>query len=451
MVHMTTDLTQGKISHHIRTLAIPASIGMVFNTLYNVVDTFYSGKIGTDSMAGLAVSFPIFFLIIALSMGIGGGATALSSIAIGEKDYKTLHALIKNSLYLGLIVAIIIIIAAPTIGDTLFRISGATGNTLTEGSNYMDTLFYGSLFFILNFIFNGILSAQGDTKSYRNALIVGFFLNLILDPMFIYGWFFFPKLGTVGIALATVIVQVLTSSYLLYRVYKSPLFDFELFKSSSYSNQVIKDLLKQGVPTSLNMATIALGVFIVNFFVLRFSDSVTMAAYGAAMRIEQMALLPAMGLNSAALTITGQNYGAKLYHRIFELRKKALIIGVTIMVIGGLIIYPLAPVLIGIFNKDPAVVHAGTVYLRIEIFAFPTYVILGILLSIMQGIRKPGFAVYIGLYRQILMPIPIFYLLAETLGFGVSGIWWGIVFLTWTSVAVTYLYSRRQLNALPND
>ena len=448
---MTTDLTQGKISHHIRTLAIPASIGMVFNTLYNVVDTFYSGKIGTDSMAGLAVSFPIFFLIIALSMGIGGGATALSSIAIGEKDYKTLHALIKNSLYLGLIVAVIIIIAAPTIGDTLFRISGATGNTLTEGSNYMDTLFYGSLFFILNFIFNGILSAQGDTKSYRNALIVGFFLNLILDPMFIYGWFFFPKLGTVGIALATVIVQVLTSSYLLYRVYKSPLFDFELFKSSSYSNQVIKDLLKQGVPTSLNMATIALGVFIVNFFVLRFSDSVTMAAYGAAMRIEQMALLPAMGLNSAALTITGQNYGAKLYDRIFELRKKALIIGVTIMVIGGLIIYPLAPVLIGIFNKDPAVVHAGTVYLRIEIFAFPTYVILGILLSIMQGIRKPGFAVYIGLYRQILMPIPIFYLLAETLGFGVSGIWWGIVFLTWTSVAVTYLYSRRQLNALPND
>ena len=448
---MTTDLTQGKISHHIRTLAIPASIGMVFNTLYNVVDTFYSGKIGTDSMAGLAVSFPIFFLIIALSMGIGGGATALSSIAIGEKDYKTLHALIKNSLYLGLIVAIIIIIAAPTIGDTLFRISGATGNTLTEGSNYMDTLFYGSLFFILNFIFNGILSAQGDTKSYRNALIVGFFLNLILDPMFIYGWFFFPKLGTVGIALATVIVQVLTSSYLLYRVYKSPLFDFELFKSSSYSNQVIKDLLKQGVPTSLNMATIALGVFIVNFFVLRFSDSITMAAYGAAMRIEQMALLPAMGLNSAALTITGQNYGAKLYHRIFELRKKALIIGVTIMVIGGLIIYPLAPVLIGIFNKDPAVVQAGTVYLRIEIFAFPTYVILGILLSIMQGIRKPGFAVYIGLYRQILMPIPIFYLLAETLGFGVSGIWWGIVFLTWTSVAVTYLYSRRQLNALLND
>lgn len=445
---MTTDLTQGKIITHIRTLAVPASIGMIFNTLYNVVDTFYSGKIGTDSMAGLAVSFPIFFLIIALSLGIGSGATALSSIAIGEKDTSRLHDLIKNSLYLGLIVAFVIILAAPSVSDFLFRLSGATGNTLIEGSNYMNTLFYGALFFILNYIFNGILSAQGDTKSYRNALIFGFFLNLLLDPMFIYGWLFFPKLGTVGIALATVIVQVITSLYLLYRVYKSPLFDWSLFQTSKFSSSTIKDLLKQGIPSSLNMATIALGVFIVNYFVLRFSDPETMAAYGAAMRIEQMALLPAMGLSSAALTITGQNYGAKFYDRIYELRNKAILIGVTIMVIGGLIIYPLAPFLVGLFNDDPAVVEAGTVYLRIEFFAFPTYVILGILLSIMQGIKRPGFAVYIGLYRQILMPIPIFYLLANTIGMGVKGIWWGIVFLTWSSVVVTYLYSKRQLKAL---
>ena len=207
-------------------------------------------------------------------------------------------------------------------------------------------------------------------------------------------------------------------------------------------------LLKQSIPTSLNTATIALGVFIVNYFILKFSNTSTIAAYGIAMRIEQMALLPAMGLNSAALTITGQNYGAKLYDRIFELQKKALIIGVSIMIIGGLIIYPLAPYLIGFFNKDPEVIRAGTVYLRIEFFAFPTYVILGILLSIMQGIRKPGFAVYVGLYRQIIMPIPLYYLLGNVLGLGVSGIWWGIVFLTWSSVGATYIYSRRQLNLL---
>lgn len=445
---MNTDLTQGKIIQHIRKLALPASVGMIFNTLYNVVDTFYSGKIGTDSLAGLAVSFPIFFIILALSSGLGSGTTALSSIAIGEKDYKKFHSLIKNSLLISIILSIIIIIIAPTISSFLFKVSGVTGNPLIEGTNYMNTLFYGSFFFILNFVLNGILSSQGDTKSYRNALIFGFFLNLILDPMFVYGWLFFPKLGTTGIALATVIVQILTSIYMAFRVFKSPLFSIDTFKLSKLSKVVSGRLLKQGIPTSLNTATIALGVFIVNYFILKFSDSTTIAAYGVAMRIEQLALLPALGLNSAALTITGQNYGAKRYTRIFELRKKALIIGISIMIIGGLIIYPLAPFLIGLFNNDPEVIQAGTTYLRIEFFAFPTYVILGILLSIMQGIRKPGFAVYVGLYRQIIMPIPLFLLLGNVLGLGVSGIWWGIVFLTWSSVIAVYVYSRKQLNSL---
>lgn len=445
---MNTDLTHGKITHHLRKLAVPASIGMVFNTLYNVVDTFYSGKIGTDSLAGLTVSFPIFFIILAISSGMGSGTTALSSIAIGEKDNKRFNSLIKNSLLIGVILSVIIIAIAPSISTFLFKVSGVTGNPLSEGTKYMNTLFYGSLFFILNFILNGVLSAQGDTKSYRNALIFGFFMNLLLDPMFIYGWLFFPKLGTTGIALATVIVQIFTSIYLFYRVYKSPLFVFNVFKSSKFSTKTVKSLLKQGIPTSLNTSTIALGVFIVNFFILKFSNSTTIAAYGVAMRIEQLALLPALGLNSAVLSITGQNYGAKLYNRIFELKKKALIIGISIMIIGGLIIYPTAPFLIGLFNKDPEVIRAGTVYLRIEFFAFPTYVILGILLSIMQGIKKPGFAVYIGLYRQILMPIPLFYLLGNVLGLGVSGIWWGIVFLTWTSVIATYIYSKKQLSSL---
>ena len=111
-------------------------------------------------------------------------------------------------------------------------------------------------------------------------------------------------------------------------------------------------------------------------------------------------------------------------------------------------IYPLAPKLIGLFNSDIGVITAGTIYLRIEVFAFPTYVILGILLSILQGIKKPGFAVFIGLYRQIIMPIPLFYFLGNNLGLGVSGIWWGVVFLTWSSVIVTALYNSYQMKKM---
>lgn len=445
---MTTNLTEGSILTHIKRISIPASVGMLFNTLFNVVDTFYSGKISTEALAGLTVSFPIFFIIIALSYGLGSGTTALSAIALGKDDHEEFHRLFFNALLLGTVLMVFIMIFAPFISNFLFTISGATGETLAAGNSYMNTLFFGSGFFIFNAILNGALSSQGDTKSYRNFLIIGFFLNLILDPMFIYGWAFFPKLGVVGIALATVMVQAIGSLYLLYKVSKNPIIKKELFFKQKLSFATVNALLKQGIPTSLNMATIALGVFIINYFILNFSDEVNLAAFGAAVRVEQMALLPALGLNTAALTISGQNFGAGKIDRIHEVKNKTLMIGVGIMAIAAIIIYPLAPALIGLFNDDPDVIEAGAIYLRIEVFAFPTYVILGILLAVMQSIKKPTFAVYVGLYRQILMPIPLFYVLGVTLGLGVKGIWWGIVFVTWTSVIATYFYARKQLKQI---
>lgn len=445
---MDMDLTKGSITQHIKNIAIPASIGMLFNTFYNVVDTFYSGKISTDALAGLTVSFPVFFIMLAISMGIGSGATALSAIALGKKDVKVFHDLILNSLLLGAIVTVIIMVFAPFLSDFLFKLSGVSGDTYEAGTAYMNTLFIGAGFFIFNFILNAVLNAQGDTKSYRNILIVGFFLNLILDPMFIYGWLFFPKLGVVGIALATIIVQGISVVYLIYRILKSSVFDKEILRHAKIKWDAVKDLLKQGIPSSLNMATIAIGVYIINFFIIAFADDVTLAGFGAAVRIEQIALLPALGLNTAALTISGQNFGAGLFKRIEAVKKKTIVAGVGIMAIGAVIIYPLADVLISIFNSDIEVVKAGAQYLRIEVIAFPTYVILGILLAVMQGIKKPNFAVYIGLYRQIIMPIPLFYLLGEVMGLGVAGIWWGIVFLTWSSVFITYIYSRKQLKKL---
>jgi putative MATE family efflux protein len=443
---MINDLTTGPILKHIRNIAVPASIGMIFNTLYNVVDTFYAGNISTDALAGMTISFPIFFIIIALSTGIGSGATALCSIALGKKDSKEFHQLGYNAFFTGFIVSLVILFSAPFLTEFLFKLSGASGNAMQLGINYTNTIFYGSIFFIMNSIINGLLNAQGDTKSYRNFLIIGFFLNLILDPLFIFGWFGLPMLGTVGVALATVIVQAIGTVYLTYRLLNSTIFELTTFKQSLLSYKTIGNLLKQGMPASLNMATIAIGVFVINYFVLAYAEgSATIAAYGAAMRLEQMALLPALGLNIAALTITGQNFGAKKYERIYEVQRNTNILAVGIMIIGGIIIYPFAPQLIGLFNNDPEVIRAGTVYLRIEVIAFPTYVILNILISVLQGIKKPNFAVYIGLYRQILIPFLLFPFLAQFLGLGISGVWWGIVLINWSAVLITFIYNKNTL------
>lgn len=437
------DLTKGSVIKHLKKIAIPASVGMFFNTMYNVVDTFYAGRISTEALAGMTISFPIFFIILALSSGIGSSTTALSAIDLGNKDHKHFHQLIFNAVISGLVISAVVVIVSPWLTPWLFSLSGAVGDEKALGVAYTRTIFYGAVFFIMNSILNGILNSQGDTKSYRNFLIIGFFLNLILDPLFIFGWFGLPKLGTVGVALATVIIQGIGTVYLIIRVLKSPLFEWVDFRKSHASVKTVNEILKQGVPASLNMATIAIGVFVINFYVIRYAPGpATIGAYGAAMRIEQIALLPALGLNIATLTIVGQNFGAKLYDRIYEVQRYAILFGVGIMVVGGIIIYPFAPGFVRFFNADPDVVEAGVTYLRIEIVAFPTYIILNILLSVMQGIKKPNFAVYIGLYRQILMPIVLFPLLASILKLPIMGVWWGIVIINWSAVVITYYANR---------
>jgi putative MATE family efflux protein len=441
------DLTEGSILSHVKAIAIPSSVGFFFNTMFNVVDSIYAGQLSTDALAGLSLSFPIFFLIIAIGSGIGNGTSTLSAIAIGKKDIQEYHQLARNSLQMALFVGIALIFFAPFIIEPLFRLTGAEGASLTLGVAYTQTIFYGSLFFLLNFTLNGLLASQGNTKPYRNYLIIGFFMNLILDPLLIFGWFGLPALGTVGVALATVIVQFFGTVYLSYRWMKSELFDKTMLKKAKASLSTIGELLKQIIPSSLNSATIALGIFIINYFVLFYGGSQTIAAYGAAVRIEQLILLPTLGLNIAALNIVGQNFGAGKFERIMQARSLVTKVGVVIMIIGIVIIYPSAPYLIQIFNGDPAVISAGSTYLRIEVFAFLTYVFLNMNISVLQGIKKPNFALWIGMFRQFL-PFVLFYFLGTTLNMGILGVWWGIVIINWTAVGITLLYTKSQLKKL---
>lgn len=444
---MDIDLTRGSLSKHFQRISIPASIGFLFNTFYNVIDSFYAGQLGTDALAGMAISFPIFFLIISISSGIGNGTTALSAIAIGQSDKPRFHRIVKNAILLAIIFGIVLPLASPLYLSFLFELTGASGGVLNVGLDYTTTILIGTIFFVLNSVLYGILNAQGHTAPYRNFLIIGFLLNLILDPMFMYGWLGLPAMGVSGVALATVVIQAFGNIYLAYHVYKSKFFELEFFQQAKIKWLEIKDILDQGIPASLNMATIALGVFIINYFVLRYGGDSAVAAYGVSMRIEQIALIPTIGLNVAVLSIIGQNFGANKIERIREARKLGMIYGVIIMLIGTVLIVPLAPYLIRIFDTNPDVVEAGTTYLRIEAFAFTTYVFLNINVSTLQGIKKPRFAIILGVYRQII-PLGIFYLLGTVFDWGILGVWWGIVMINWSAVFISFFWTNYKLHQL---
>jgi putative MATE family efflux protein len=439
-----SNLTHGSIGLHLKKIAIPASIGFLFNTLFNVVDTIYAGRLSTEALAGLTIAFPIFFIVIAVNAGLGNATSALTSIAIGKNDRKLFHQLAKNAFFIGIILSIVMTILSPFITGPLVSLLGPTGATKDYAVSYTNVIFFGSVFFIFNAILSGLLSAQGKTKPYRNFLVIGFFMNLILDPLFIFGWFGLPRLGVAGVALATILVQFFGTIYLYIQFKKSSLYDASLLKTSLISSSDIKDILKQGIPSSLNMATIAIGIFIINYFVFLYGGTEAIAGYGVAVRIEQIALLPTLGLNIAVLAIVGQNFGANQFGRIKETLKKATLAGVLIMIGGAIIIFPFAPFLVRLFNQDVEVIKEGSRYLRIETLAFVTYVILNVSVSVLQGIKKPGFAIVIGMYRQVL-PFGIFYLLGTTLQMGILGVWWGIVIINWSAVLITVLYTRSVL------
>lgn len=436
------NLTQGPIRKHLLKIAIPMSIGMFFNTMFNVVDTFYAGRLGTAALAGMSVSFSVFFILIAIISGMGTGLTALLSNAIGKNDKGKVEQLTANGLILTVAISILLSIIGFIFSPMLLGVLGAEGDAFIEGARYVRGIYAGTLFFGINAAFNAMLSAHGLTKPFRNFLIIGFFLNLILDPLLIFGWFGLPRLGTLGVAIATVIVQLLGNFYLGYQVRKLLNVKLSVKSLKLYAPSQQMEILAQGIPAALNMLTIAIGVFVINFFIYRYGDDAATAGFGAAMRLEQLALLPALGLNAATLTLVGQNYGAGKLDRVRETFFTSMKIGVLIMTVGMVLIFPFAPFFIRLFNNDPDVIFEGTRYLRIEFIAFNAYIVLNTCLSTLQGLKKPRYAIWIGVYRQLAMPLILFSFLGTTLGLGLVGVWWGIVITTWTGAIGMLLLTR---------
>lgn len=443
----TTGKQKKPIVSELRIIAVPAMIGFLFSTLFNVVDSFYAGRIGTDAIAGMTLAFPVFMILLSLAAGMGNGINALAAIAIGENDQRKFLSLFKNALVLVIVLGIAVPLIAPFLADFIFTLQGAEADAHNYAMRYIVTVMVGFLFFMLNFIFNGVLYAQGNSKPFRNFLIVASIVNIVLNPLFIFGFWMIPALDTAGIAVATVMVQMGGSVYLFHKARSSQWVRLSRLAKVPYSKQSLSELLRQGIPSALNNATIALGIFVINFYVQLYGGTHTLAAYGIAIRIEQLVLVPTLGLNVAVITLVGRSFGAQDISRIYAVWKKATIAGLIIMASGLLVIVPFAPFFITIFDDTPRVVEAGTRYLRIEALAFLSYVILNIGVSLLQGVKKPGFAFWIGSFRQLL-PFGLFYLLGTILAMGIDGVWWGIVIINWSAVAITLVYAKKVMRTL---
>jgi putative MATE family efflux protein len=291
-------------------------------------------------------------------------------------------------------------------------------------------------------MFNAVLNAQGETKPFRNILIVAFFLNIGLDPWFIYGGLGVPAMGVVGIALATLAAEAVGCVYLGYKVLQTGLVSRGDLANALPKFGPFREIARQGLPASVNLLTVGMGIFVITYFVSLFGKE-AVAAYGSAMRVEQIVLVPSIGLNVSTLTLVAQNNGARLFDRINQTLRISLSYGAVLMGIGTVLVLVGANYLMTFFTDDPSVIRIGATYLRIDALVFYAYVVLFVHVAALQGMKRPLYALWIGLYRQIVAPAILFWSLIHVFETGLTGIWWGIFAVTWSAALFTLFYARR--------
>ncbi len=444
------NLTTGPIPELLLSLAIPSSIGLFFNTMYNVVDTFVAGYLSTEALASLSISYPIFFALIALSLGVGSGSTALIANALGSNDRDAAKRYAKQSVSFGALLGIAISVLGVLFVPFLLTLLGAKGEYLNTASNYLVTVFCGSVFITMTFMFNAILNATGDTKSYRNVLIAGFFINSLLSPVLAFGWLGFPVLGISGIAIATIATSALGALYLWFKVRETGLVMKESRKQYLPDIKTYLDIAGQGFPASLSLMTISVGAFVITYFVSTFGES-AVAGYGVGLRIEQIVLIPGFGINIAVLALIAQNNGAKKYDRVREIIQVAIRYSLYISTFAAAFIFICSGYVIGIFTDDQAVIDSGVGYLSVAALITWAYGVLFVTDSVFRGLKRPLFPLFIGVLRQIILPFPALWFVTTVIAAGVTGVWWSIFVIVWIAAIIAMIYVRNVVNKVCVD
>jgi putative MATE family efflux protein len=443
------DLVKDPIPGLIRYIAIPASIGTIFTTMYNVVDTFWAGQLSTDSLAALSLNFPLYMVVMAIGVGFSQGANALISNYLGAREEDRARHIFAQAISFTVIAQIMLSVPLFFLIRPIFSFMNAEAAVMPRAYGYASVIVVGGIFISLNSVFNSALAARGNSKIFRNSLIAGFFLNLALDPILmrgvvIGGATIIPALEERGIALATIFIQAMTSIYILRKAVDSGALKGMKFSDFIPEKRSARELISQVLPAMMSFMVMALGTFVITWFISRYGTDVV-AAYGSAIRVEQIALIPNMGLTFALSALVGQNNGAGRLDRVRESFRVTQRYGLYIMIALLTPVLIFGRAILSVFTENQDVIRIGYQYLLIQGLTFYSYVILFQANSVLSGLKKPAMTMWMGLYRQVLAPAAVFSLLSFALGMAERGVWFGLVIVNWSAAIITLLWARRQM------
>ena len=421
-------------------MALPLVISMVVQALYNVVDSIYVSQISESAVTALGLAFPVQNLLIGCATGVGVGVNSLLSKSLGENNYERASRTAGNGYLLAVLFSVIFMIFGLTFSRTYFEMQSDVSETIEGGSAYLCIVCVASLGSFIQILNERLLQATGRASLSMITQAAGAIINIILDPIMIFGWFGFPAMGLAGAALATVIGQwggAIIAMFLNWR-YNT---DLKLKRAHAKPDgYVIKTILGVGIPSIIMVGIGSIMNFGMNQILQGFSETAT-GVFGIYYKLQSFFFMPLFGINNAVISIVAFNYGAQKPNRMMNTVKLACCVGLGIMLIGLAAFQFIPEVLLGIFNPSAEFMAMGVRALRTISCCFPVAAICISLGSTFQALGTGIYSTIVSLRRQLLVLLPAAYLLS-LLG-DVNLVWWAYPIAEGMGLAMTIIFVLR--------
>lgn len=436
------NFTSGSINRAIALLSIPMILEMVMESLFAIVDIYFVGKVSKEAVATVGLTESVITIIYSLAMGMAMAATAMVSRRIGENKTEDAAVAAVQSIFMAVSISISLGIVGFIYAEDLLRLMGGSEELVASGVGYTKILLGSNIVIVLLFILNGIFRGAGDASIAMKVLWISNGLNIILDPLFIFGIGFFPELGVMGAAVATTIgrgVGVAVQCYVLWN-------GKSVIKITKKHIVIVWDIIKK----LADVATTGAGQMIIAsaswIFMMRiiadFGDSV-IAGYTIAIRILIFTILPSWGMANAAATLVGQNLGAKQPERAEKSVWRTSWLNTGFLVLIGIVLFIFSRPVVSLFSTEPEVVESAIVGLRIFCIGYIFYAPAMIISQAFNGAGDTRTPTVINIICFWLTEIPLGYFLAKTAGWGPEGVYWAIA-MAEGLMAVILIYMFRK-------
>ena len=419
------------------TMSLPMMISMVVQALYNVVDSVFVSRVSEDALTAVSMAFPLQSLCIALGAGMGVGINALLSKSLGAKDKEMVNKSALNGLFMTLVNYLVLFVVGVSVVKPFYMIQTDSADIIQYGTDYLSVICCFSFGMFFQFTFERLLQSTGRTFQTMITQTVGAVTNIILDPIFIFGYFGVPAFGIKGAAIATVIGQIIAAVLaLIMNIKVNTDIDFSL-KGFKPDIKIIGMIYKVGLPSIIMQSIGSVMVFCLNKILIVFS-STAVAVFGVYFKLQSFVFMPVFGLNNGLIPIMAYNYGAKKKDRMIKTIKCGLLIAFSIMSVG-MVVFELFPdAILALFEASDNMLAMGKVALRTIAIHFPVAAICIVLGSAFQALGNAVYSMFVSIARQLVVLIPVAYALSK-LG-NVNYVWWCFPIAEIMSLAITVFF-----------